>query len=295
MKLAHFSDLHVTHFPLSAGFTLKRLLAVGSYTLMGRGRHFEQSDARIAALLEDVDALGVDHALCTGDLTGVSGVAEFERCAQLFGPRLSQPKRFTVLPGNHDRYVEAAARSRLFERHFGGLCGGAAFPLVKDVGAGVTVVGLDSARPCSLTDSSGLLGKAQRQKALEVLTDRSLEGRFVVVALHYGLLRKTGQRDARHHGLRDDLELTALVDRPDVFVDLVVHGHMHTAYTVRTARRLTVNAGSATDLHARCGYNVYDIDAAAHRVTGARRTWSAASGRYEAEPSGATVFDVTTR
>ena len=40
---------------------------------MGRGRHFAGSDQRIAKLLEDVDAQGVDHALCTGDVTGVTG------------------------------------------------------------------------------------------------------------------------------------------------------------------------------------------------------------------------------
>ncbi len=295
MKLAHFSDIHVTHFPLAGGFALKRLAAVASYTLMGRGRHFAGSDARIARLLEDVEAQGVDHALCTGDVTGVASDAELARVAGLFGPRLQQPERYTVLPGNHDRYVAAAVRAGAFERHFGALCGGAVFPLVKALSDNVTLVGVDSARPTSLIDSSGLVGEAQRKKLEAVLTDASLERRFVVVALHYGLLRRSGRRDRRHHGLRDDLEVMALLDRPDVHVDLVVHGHMHTPYAVRTKRRQVVNAGSATDLHTACGYNVYEVDAAGFRVRCRRRAWDAAAGRYVAAPASPLNFEVTTR
>lgn len=282
MKLAHFSDIHVTHFPLSGRFALKRLAAVASYTVMGRGQHFEGSDERIAALLDDVDRQGVDHALCTGDLTGVATEAEFAREAQLWGPRLRQPERFTCLPGNHDRYVRGA--EGLFERTFAQLCNGGRFPFVKDLGQGVSVVCLDVARPTSVIDSSGLVGERQRAALLSLLTDPSLGDRFVILALHYGLLRKEGQRDKRSHGLRDDLELMALVDRDDVKLDLIVHGHMHRPFVVKTKRRSIVNAGSATDLHVKgAGYHVYDIDAANHRVTIARRAWDRATGRYVAD------------
>ena len=195
MKLAHFSDIHVTHFPLSGKPALKRLAAVASYSLAGRGRHFQGSDRRIAKLLEDVDAQGVDHALCTGDLTGVSTEAEFSRVAELFGPRLSQPARYTVIPGNHDRYVRGA--EGLFEQHFAAVSEGGRFPFVKHLTNEVSVVAIDVARPTSLIDSSGLCGPKQRAALLSILTDASLKGRFVVMALHYGLLRAEGQRDAR--------------------------------------------------------------------------------------------------
>jgi 3',5'-cyclic AMP phosphodiesterase CpdA len=279
MKLAHFSDIHVTHFPLSGAFTVKRLAAVASYVLAGRRRHFEGSDERIARLLEDVDGQSVDHALCTGDLTGVSTEAEFAAVARLFGPRLEQPARYTVIPGNHDRYTrEAAGR---FEHHFARLCEGGRFPFVKALPGGVTLVGVDVARPTGVIDSSGLAGKAQLDRLQAILTDSSLRDRFVIVALHYGLFRADGQRDRRSHGLRDDLELIALVDREDVTVDLVLHGHMHRAYLVPTRRRQTINPGSATDLHVRgCGYHVYEIDPKAFRVRIERREWDAAGGRY---------------
>lgn len=294
MKLAHFSDLHVTHFPLSGAFALKRLAAIASYTLMGRGAHFTGSDERIARLLEDVDAQGVDHALCTGDLTGVSTVAEFEKIAGLFGPRLQQPARYTIIPGNHDRYVRGA--KGLFEQHFSAVCEQARFPFVKHVSPRVSVVAIDVTRPTSVIDSSGLCGPAQRDALLALLTDASLKDRFVVLALHYGLLRAEGQRDRPSHGLRDDLEVMALIDRPDVSLDLVVHGHMHRPYMVRSKLRTLINAGSATDLHVPgCGYHVYEIDPAAHRVKLTRRAWNQATGRYDAAPDSPLNREFSTR
>jgi 3',5'-cyclic AMP phosphodiesterase CpdA len=292
VKLAHFSDIHVTHFPLAGEFALKRLAAVASYTLMGRGAHFEGSDGRIAALLADVDAQGVDHALCTGDLTGVSSEAEFARVAELFGARLQQPERFTCLPGNHDRYVRGTEGR--FEQHFSALCEGGRFPFVKHLAGGVSVVAIDVARPTSLVDSSGLCGERQRGELLALLTDASLKDRFVVLALHYGLLRAQGQRDRRSHGLRDDLELLALVDRDDVHLDLVLHGHMHRPYVVRTKQRTIVNAGSATDLHVPgCGYHVYDIDPSTRRVRVTRRGWTGQG--YDAQPASPLNVELSTR
>lgn len=293
MKLAHFSDIHVTHFPLSGGFALKRLAAVTSYSLAGRGKHFEGSDERIAALLAHVESQNVDHAICTGDLTGVATEHELARAAELFGDRLREPERYTVIPGNHDRYVSSAAG--LFEKHFATLCEGASFPAVKHLPSGVTLVLLDAARPTSLIDSSGLIGEAQRSKALSILSDPSLKDRFVIVALHYGLLRMTGKRDSRPHGLRDDVEVMHLLDRADVSVDLVLHGHLHRPFTIRTKQRHIINAGSATDLHMRCGYNVYDIDVGAHRVAVTRHWWNREAGRYERDPSHPLNVTLTTR
>ena len=292
MKLAHYSDIHITHFPLSEGFRLKRLAAVVSYA-SGRGKHFEGSNERIARLLEDVDAQQVDHALCTGDLTGVSTSKEYAEVAGLFGARLQQPEKLTVIPGNHDRYVTGA--EGLFDQHFAKVSEGAKFPFVKHLPSGVTIVAIDVARPTSIVDSSGLCGETQR-KALEgILTDTSLKDRFVVMAQHYGLLRAEGQRDTRSHGLRDDLEVIALVERKDTFVDLVVHGHMHRPYIVKTGQRTAICAGSATDLHRKCGYHVYEIDPAAHRVKVQRREWNRDSRRYEAAASSLLNVELTTR
>lgn len=295
MKLAHFSDIHVTQAPITQGLELKRWAALASYTLLGRGRHFSESETRIAQLLADVDAQGVDHAVCTGDLTGVAGEEEFARCAHLFGARLQKPEHFTVIPGNHDRYVTAAVRSGHFEQHFGVVSEGGRFPFVKPLPGNVSLVAIDVTRPTSVVDSSGLAGPEQLKRLEAILTDSSLKDRFVVLALHYGLLRANGQRDTPSHGLRDDVELMALIDKPQCQLDMVVHGHLHRAFTLKAGRRLVVNAGSATDSHVSCGYNVYEIDAPAFTVRCHRREWNTNSGRYESVADSAMGFEQRTR
>jgi len=286
-RLAHYSDIHVTVPPLAlAPGTLrgKRLVGAVNYAI-ARRKHFADVETRIARLLEAVDVLAPDHALCTGDLTAISAREEFERCARLFGDRSSDPSRLTVLPGNHDRYTPDTVRDRLFERHFEAVCAGpgGVFPFLKRLREDVVLVGVDVARPCSLLDSSGLCGDRQLEALRGLLASADLRGRFVIVALHYGLLRSDGARDRPRHGIRDDVKLLELLARDEVRVDLVLHGHMHRPYTVMAAGRRVVCAGSATDLHGRCGFNAYSIDPARRVVGLERHVWDRGAGRYVAD------------
>jgi 3',5'-cyclic AMP phosphodiesterase CpdA len=289
MRLAHFSDVHITRPPLSQGFELKRWAAMVSYTGFGRARRFAGSDQRLAALLADIDGQSVDHALCTGDLTGVAGSDEFARAADVFGARLHQPERLTVLPGNHDRYLKGGND---FDRHFKDVCP-AAFPSVKQLAPNVALVTLDVCRPTSVIDSSGLVGERQLADAQSILTDRALRDQFVVLALHYGLLRRDGTRDSRSHGLRDDEALLQLLALKEVNCDLILHGHLHRPFHLEANGRLVVNAGSATDLHVPCGYQIFTIDPLTHTVVSERREWAA--GRFQVKPKSSLVFTRQTR
>ena len=278
MRIAHFSDIHVTASPIQQGLkTLwgKRAGGAVNYYIGGRRHHFADVDHRIRRLLDDVDAQNVDHAVCTGDITQMSYEDEFDRCAALFGPRLSQPDRYTVIPGNHDRYTTAAVQAGWFEKHFGAVCDdGQGYPFRKDVGS-VSFVGLDLARPCGIVDSSGYCGPTQLAALQRHLTALTAEGRRTIVLLHYGFYRADGRPDRQRHGIRDADALMAVLDDEAVRVDLILHGHMHSSYTVRTQRRTVICAGSATDLAHKGGYNVYELgeDSVAVR----RRIWSAGS------------------
>ena len=266
MRLAHFSDIHLSLPPLETplrDWRLKRIANAFSYYVNGRAWRFANAAERIAALLKDVDAQQPDHVLCTGDLTATSLDEELAGVAQLFGQRSSE--RFTVIPGNHDRYVRQADNA--FERYFSART----YPFLKKLG-GVSIVGIDVAHPTSVVDSSGWCGEAQRAALREALS--STRGEFVILALHYGLLREGGKRDKRRHGLRDDRELMALVDDPALPLDLIVHGHMHMPYMVRTQRRQEICVGSATDLKQKCGYNIYDIDPGSKHVRVERRRYT---------------------
>jgi 3',5'-cyclic AMP phosphodiesterase CpdA len=288
MRLAHFSDIHVAlppHVHPRELTQLKPLLGAVNYYFGGRARHFAKVDERIARLLQDADAQSTDHVLCTGDISLTSLDAELARCAELYGERLRRPERYTVIPGNHDRYTRAAVEERRFERRFDALSGGSGeHPRVKRIGDRITLVLLDVSRP-TLVDSSGLCGTQQLRRLADILTDRRLASDFVILALHYGLLRERGQPDHFTHRLRDFDQLIALIDRQDVHLDLVLHGHLHQSYSVRTERRMVICAGSATDLAFRCGYNVYDIDVEQKRFTIERRVWRKAEGAYRSVTS----------
>lgn len=295
MRLAHYSDIHVTVSPLSG--SPRRLLgkrAVGSlnYYVGGRGRHFADVEARIRALLDDVDAQGVDHALCTGDVTQMSYELEFERCAELYGPRLAQPERHSLLPGNHDRYTPGACADARFEHWLGALSGGGRYPWRRRIADGVTLIALDVARPNSLLDSSGLCPPEQLERLAEELRDPTLADDFVIVALHYGLLRRDGRRDHRHHGIRNVDALLAVLDAPESRVDAVLHGHMHRPFSLRRGRYEIHCAGSATDLAHRPGYNVYELDRAARRLRVQRRRWDPAEARFVPDEGPSSAIEV---
>lgn len=282
MRLAHFSDIHVTISPFADPIALlhgKRALGAVNY-MIGRFRHFARVEERIAKLLEDADAQSVDHVVCSGDITAMSYDDEFARCARLYGDRLQQPSRYTVIPGNHDRYTAGSVQEHRFERHFGDVgAPGGAYPALKRIAPGAVTVLLDVSRP-TLYDSSGFCGEPQLRALEAILTDASLKDEYVILTLHYGLLRRNGKPDRPGHRIRDWEPLMELIDREDTKIDLVLHGHIHRHYEVKSKRRTIVCAGSATDLAITCGYNVYDIDLSNRTVSTERRVWNESEQRY---------------
>ena len=284
IRLAHFSDIHCTTNPLSDRWSRlfgKRSAGCLNYFLGGRGKHFRGSASRIEKLLEDADRQNPDHVLCTGDVTQMSFDREFEICAGLFGPRLNHSERYTVLPGNHDRYTTKADAERRFEKWFGSLCAEGKYPFVKPLGERITLVGLDPCRSTSLVDSSGLIGVEQLSALQAVLSRLKEESQFVIVALHYGVFRKHGNPDKRRHGLRDFEAFAEVVEANTSPVRMVLHGHLHGAYRLKRKLCTYLCAGSATDLYGACGYNVYDINAEDQTFRVARRAWSKSENAYE--------------
>jgi len=275
-RLAHYSDIHVTVPPLSESWGRlpgKRVAGLANYYVGGRRRAFIDVEARIAELLEDIDRQGAHHALCTGDITSMSYGAEFERCAALFGDRVRQPTRHTVIPGNHDRYTTGSTRRAEFEHWFGELGpNSGTWPFRKDVSPEVSIVGVDVCRPTGFLDSSGWCGPEQRRRLADMLASPDLAHRYVVVALHYALFLANGRPDRATHGIRDWSELLAVLEGPRARVDLVLHGHVHEPYVLERDRLTIACAGSATDLRHAGGYQLIDIDDRG-RVTLTRRAW----------------------
>lgn len=241
MRLAHCSDLHLLSLDgvRTRQFVNKRWIG-GMNLLTNRGRHYH-ADA-FEDMVADLATVGVDHVVCTGDVTNLAFEQEF-RFARGFFDRLPHgPAHVTVLPGNHDAYVQEGVG--LFAQVFGayatpddgwawpagdGAEGGAqpetdraAWPLVRVRGP-LALIGLTTSRQSPWFTAYGRLGQRQLERLRHVLSDPRLAGKVRVVAIHHPPAGKRARNPIR--GLKDHADFARVL--AETGAELVIHGHEH--------------------------------------------------------------------
>jgi 3',5'-cyclic AMP phosphodiesterase CpdA len=268
MRFLHCSDVHVTANYAAIPFLKlgwRRWIALGELTFGGRAAAYAQAPETLHQIVRDCETHRVDHLLVTGDLTAYALPNEFEGAHSALRPFSSDPRRCTMVPGNHDTYTPGAHHDGRFEKWFGPLTEGAlpeyarerGFPFVKLLGEDTAVVGLLSARVPPVPGASwGLIGKRQLEGLAALVEDARLRHRAVLVMVHHAPLRQDGRPDKLHHGLVDAEALFRVV-RGERFA--VLHGHIHRRYHhPATADRPHVfGAGSSTQA-GREGYWIID-------------------------------------
>jgi 3',5'-cyclic AMP phosphodiesterase CpdA len=258
MRFVHCSDVHITgdyfRAPLKLGW--RRWVARVELTAGGRGRAFREAPRTLAAIGRAATQQGA-HLIVSGDLTAYALEEEFRGARAALGAAAEDPRRCTVVPGNHDTFTRGSVRTQRFAQHFGHLtvsdlpehCREGAFPFVRLLGEGqdrAAVVGLCSARlPLMPGLSYGRIGPAQLEGLAALLADPRLDGRAVLVVVHHAPLNGRQRADHAHHGLLDAAALLALVRGPRF---AVLHGHIHQRYHhAATAERPHLfGAGSST-------------------------------------------------
>jgi 3',5'-cyclic AMP phosphodiesterase CpdA len=104
MRLAHCSDLHLLSHDGARWLDLANKRWIGAMNLLSnRSRHYHV-DA-FDDMVSDLNAVGVDHVLCTGDVTNLALRQEFAFARDRFDKLALGPRGVTVIPGNHDAYV----------------------------------------------------------------------------------------------------------------------------------------------------------------------------------------------
>jgi 3',5'-cyclic AMP phosphodiesterase CpdA len=105
-RFAHISDLHLTSLDdvKVSDLLNKRALGYLSWRLRRRREHAPEV---LAALLRDLRQLTLDHIVITGDLTHIGLPSEFQQARQWL-ETLGAPTDVTVVPGNHETYVNTA-------------------------------------------------------------------------------------------------------------------------------------------------------------------------------------------
>jgi len=271
VRIAHFSDTHVLSLK---GVSPRRFLNkrwTGAVNLaLNRSRHYRVEI--FVKLLDAVVELGVDHAVCTGDLVNLALVPEFEMVEALLSSRFS-PDELTLVPGNHDYYVKEAMAGGLFERHFAaflpadidlGLGDGVHYPVTRLLDE-VAIIGLSSAIPTPVFVANGQVGPSQLAGLKVALRHPEARDRFRLVLLHHPLLPEPARR---LDSMRRLVDAPAVIDalRADVQArpHLVVHGHNHAFKAQRVPGTDTpliqVASASKAGNRSRAEFNVYVIE-----------------------------------
>lgn len=290
MLVAHFSDIHALSLdgvsPLS--FLNKRFAGGVNLLLRRRNKHpvrlFE-------SLIDDLNEMRPDHVVVSGDLTNLSLDPEFALARSLLDRIALGPSEVSIVPGNHDVYVWAAALRHSFLRALapyatsdgagaaeGGGTSRPRFPLVRARGE-IAVVGISTALPSPVPLADGWVGPRQLaavERALEAHADR-----FRIVLLHHPPVTN---RHSFLRGLRDRVWLQRVLRRTGA--ELILHGHEH-----RDVRSFVdgpdgpipvigVGSGSYDDPRPerRARYNLYRIEG--RRVTVQTRVHDRARGRF---------------
>ncbi len=246
MRLAHCSDLHLLSLDgvRKRQFVNKRWIgAMNLLTSRSRHHHTEAFEDMVA----DLTAVGVDHVVCTGDVTNLAFEQEFRFARGLFERLPHGPDHVTVLPGNHDAYV--AEGVGLFGKVFGDYATAdpewrwpdadapdadhpdhapraepdrAAWPLVRVRGP-LALIGLTTSRQSPWFTAYGRIGAPQLERLRRVLADPRLRDKARVVAIHHPPAGKRARSAIR--GLKDHDGFARVI--AEAGAELVLHGHEH--------------------------------------------------------------------
>jgi 3',5'-cyclic AMP phosphodiesterase CpdA len=237
MRLAHCSDLHLLSHDGARWLDLANKRWIGAMNLLSnRSRHYHVE--AFDDMVDDLNALGVEHVLCTGDVTNLALRQEFEFARAKLDRLALGPTGVTVIPGNHDAYVaegvplfaelfapfsttdpgwewpaEADAEDPADDLHW---------PIVRIRGQ-LALVGTSTSRATPWFTAYGRLGPGQLARLGQVLRDPRLAGKAVVVAIHHPPAGK--RAESRIRGLRDHAEFAQVIAQAGAH--LIVHGHEH--------------------------------------------------------------------
>ena len=215
------------------------------------------------------------------------------RAARAWLAGLGDPRNVTVVPGNHDSYVRAAAE--FAERHWGDYMrgdGGESFPFVRRRGP-LALIGLSTSLPTLPLAATGHLHGDQLARLGEVLAKLKREQAFRVVLIHHPPFEGANyfRRLTNAGALRDVLR--------EHGAELVLHGHHHEAslhWLPGPQLRIPVvgvpSASGAPGHHDDpAGYNLYEIEGAwgAWRCTMIARGWRDGEIRRSEPPAAVCV------
>jgi 3',5'-cyclic AMP phosphodiesterase CpdA len=219
-RLAHLSDPHLAPLPKPQPLELLSKRGLGYLNWLRKRHRIHRADV-LTTIVADLKTQAVDHIAVTGDLVNLSLSNEFAPARAWLG-RLGEPDDVTVVPGNHDAYVRAAAGRA---QHHWDACmrgdAGESFPFVRRRGP-VALIGLSTSLPTLPLAATGRLHGDQLARLGGILDELARERLFRVVLIHHPPVP-----NRRHYMKRliDGPMFRALIAEHGA--ELILHGHNH--------------------------------------------------------------------
>ncbi len=226
LKLAHLSDPHLPLPPHVDWRDLMNKRATG-YVSWRRHRRSVHDPRVLAALNTDLQTTEPDHTVVTGDLTNLALPIEFDRAVSWLS-ELGAPENVSVIPGNHDAYIEVP-----WKQSIGRLSAYMAqngkdlktketcFPFVRKIHR-TAIVGVSSAVPTRWFSAAGAIGKTQLDRLRTTLLELGEEGFFRIILIHHPPIDGSARMRKQ---LRDGAGFRAVI--AEAGAELVLHGHNH--------------------------------------------------------------------
>ncbi|MDX2090119.1 MAG: metallophosphoesterase [Kofleriaceae bacterium] len=301
MRLAHCSDLHLLSHDGARWLELVNKRWIGVMNLLStRSRHYHV--AAFEQMVEDLNAIGVDHVLCTGDVTNLALRQEFAFARGKFDKLALGTHGVTVIPGNHDAYV--AEGVPLFAEMFGDFATSdpgwewteetkadstddVRWPLVR-VRGDLALIGISTSRQTPWFTAYGRVGQGQLARLGKALSDPRLAGKVRLVAIHHPPAGKRATSKIR--GLRDHVAFAEVIAAHGA--ELIVHGHEHRCMTeelVGPKGPVPVRGISSGTYHHNkpertARYRIFDIDGGGVRSDHVR-VWDRDQSRFVEHPN----------
>lgn len=283
LRLAHFSDVHISVRPLGwqrRDFLSKRIAGYINHTYLGRRHRFRLAELVLAVLAKELRERQPDHLVFSGDATALGFEAEFAHAAALLGANDGPMPPGIAVPGNHDYYSNRIAAEGMFEHYFAAWQQGEriedfTYPFAQRVGP-VWLVAVNSCWPRWNWDATGRVGSEQLARLTQLL--KRLDDRPRILVTHYPVVLADGKLEPRVRRLRDLKDVIRVAI--DGGIGLWLHGHRHGAYhhqEPRLAPFPVICAGSATQ-HGYWSYGEYAIEGKQLRAT--RRVFDPDRGHF---------------
>ena len=185
VKLAHFSDVHLTARPL--GWTVrdvfgKRTTGWVNVNVLGRGSRFQHAESVVDVLRRDSPRAGLDHLVFSGDATMLGFDTEMAAAPRRSASatrrcRRASRCRATTMCTSRAPSGAAPSRTRSPAGSRGTRTGKAIYPFARKVGH-VWLIAVNSAKANFwLWDASGKVGETQLARFRELCAATSTPAR----------------------------------------------------------------------------------------------------------------------